>query len=362
MATTLTSIRVTGFKSIASMDVNLGELNVLIGANGAGKSNFVALFTLLGHLVEERLQSYVTKTGGPDAILTNGRGNTEQLTIGLRFGANEYLAEFDATEADELMFAEESCFFHGAGHPRPYALGLGAGHKESRLAKRAATEKVAQHVLHAMRGWRVYHFHDTSSNAKVKQLGEIGDNAALRPDASNLAAFLLSLQQAHKAHYKQIVETVRLVAPFFDDFRLRPTATNREKIRLEWVAKDSDAYFNAHSLSDGTLRFICLATLLLQPAVPSVVVVDEPELGLHPYAITLLASLLRSASKRTQLIVSTQSVTLVNEFEPHNLLVVDRDDSGSKFRHLTDEDAAAWLDDYALGELWEKNVLGGRPG
>jgi predicted ATPase len=361
MGAKLDSIKVAGFKSIAEMDVKLASLNVLIGANGAGKSNFISLFTLLGQLVEKRLQVYVGQSGGPDALLTNGRKHTEKMVIHLRFGSNAYKAELVPTDADELMFENEVCFFHGDGHPKPYDLWLGAAHKETRLIDKAQSERIPRYVLEAMRGWRVYHFHDTSSAAKVKQLGEVGDNAILRHDASNLAAFLLSLQRGHEAHYRQIVETIRLVAPFFDDFQLRPYPTNEEKIRLEWRAKGSDTYFNAHSLSDGTLRFMCLAALLLQPTVPSVIVVDEPELGLHPYAITLLASLLRSASERTQIIASTQSVTLVNQFGPESVVVVDRNAGGSTFRPLAQDDAEAWMDDYSLGEIWEKNILGGRP-
>jgi predicted ATPase len=362
MPVQLTSITVEGFKSIATMELNLNDLNVLIGANGAGKSNFVALFTLLGQLVENRVQLYVGKGGGPDALLTYGRRHTERLTIDLRFGSNRYRANLIPTEADELIFEDEVCFFYRDGHPTPYALSLdSAGRKETRLQEKGSTEAIAKHVLEAMRGWRVYHFHDTSPAARVKQLGDIGDNALLRADAANLAAFLLNLRDTQQAQYRQIVETVRLVAPFFHDFQLRPNPSSPEKIRLEWSGTSSESYFNANALSDGTLRFVCLATLLLQPTLPSVIVIDEPELGLHPYAITLLASLLRSAAKRTQVIVSTQSVTLVNQFGPENIVVVDRDTEGSTFSRPRDEDTASWLDDYSLGEMWEKNVLGGRP-
>ena len=154
---------------------------------------------------------------------------------------------------------------------------------------------------------------------------------------------------------------MRQIAPFFEEFRLAPSKLNENKIRLEWKEKGSDAYFNASSLSDGTLRFICLATLLLQPQLPAVVLLDEPELGLHPAAVTLLADLLGSAATRTQVIVATHSVTLVNQFEPDSVWTVDREDNQSVFRHLSQTDMSAWLNDYGLGELWEKNVLGARP-
>jgi predicted ATPase len=165
----------------------------------------------------------------------------------------------------------------------------------------------------------------------------------------------------HPDHYRNIVEVVRLAAPFFDDFQLEPSRLKPELIGLEWRQRDSDAFFDAHGLSDGTLRFICLATLLLQPALPSTILLDEPELGLHPYATHLLADLLKSTSTRTQVVVATQSLTLVDQFEPEDLLVADRVDGGSEFRRPSERDLAEWLEEYTLGELWQKNVFGGRP-
>jgi predicted ATPase len=169
------------------------------------------------------------------------------------------------------------------------------------------------------------------------------------------------MQQKKPDHFGNVQDTVRQIAPFFDEFRLAPSKLNENKIRLEWKEKGSDAYFNASSLSDGTLRFVCLTTLLLQPELPAMVLLDEPELGLHPAAITLLAEMLSSAATRTQIIVATQSVTLVNQFEPESVWTVDREDNQSVFRHLSQQDMTTWLDDYGLGELWEKNVLGARP-
>jgi predicted ATPase len=176
-----------------------------------------------------------------------------------------------------------------------------------------------------------------------------------------LSAFLYRLREMKADNYRNIVDAVRLVAPFFHDFNLRPDRLNPRKIRLEWQEVGSDSYFDAHALSDGTLRFVCLATLLLQPVPPTTILIDEPELGLHPYAITVLAELFRATAHRAQLLVSTQSVTLVNQLEPQDVIVAERREGESVFRRLEDEEIATWLDDYALGELWEKNVLGGRP-
>jgi predicted ATPase len=212
-----------------------------------------------------------------------------------------------------------------------------------------------------LESYRVYHFHDTSDTAAVKGTCDVEDNRVLHPQAENLAAFLYWMQQKQPDHFANIQDTLRQIAPFFQEFRLAPSKLNESKIRLEWKEKGSDAYFNASSFSDGTLRFLCLATLLLQPQLPAVVLLDEPELGLHPAAVALLADLLSSAATRTQVIVATQSVTLVNQFEPESVWAVDRADNQSVFRHLSQQDMAAWVDDYGLGELWEKNILGARP-
>ena len=214
-----------------------------------------------------------------------------------------------------------------------------------------------------MRRWRLYHFHDTSRSAVVKQIHGVNDNEYLREDARNLAAFLYRLKNHHEAHYKRIVKTVQLVAPFFGDFHLRPTVDNKEKIQLEWTEAGQDIPFFASALSDGSLRFICLATVLLQPAefMPATILIDEPELGLHPFAIAVLGGLIKSAAGKHQLIVSTQSVELVNEFDADDLIVVDKRGGASIFKRLNSEDLAEWLGEYSLGELWKKNLLGGRP-
>jgi predicted ATPase len=362
LGTSLDRIEIQGFKSIGEAALDLRALNVLIGSNGAGKSNFIAVFQLLNQMIDQRLQIQVQRWGGADAILHRGLKQTQEVVLRLTFGRNSYLARLGAAPDGGLFFMEESC---SCSYPErePYAFTMGSGTRETGLIEEAAREDhpIARHVLGAIQSWKVYHFHDTSSSSKVKQLGDIGDNALLRPDASNLAAFLLLLREKHANSYKQIVRTVRLVAPFFGDFQLRPSPYNEQKIQLEWAEGDSDTYFNAHALSDGTLRFICLAALLLQPEPPSTVLIDEPELGLHPFAIQVLAGLLKQAATKTQVVVSTQSVTLVNQLQPEDLVVVDREDGQSVFKRCGSAEFSEWIEGYALGELWEKNVLGGRP-
>lgn len=359
----ISRVMVKGFRSIREMNLDLAPLNVLIGANGAGKSNFISLFSFLSAIVNGELQSYVAKAGGANSVLHFGQKSTEQLEIDLQFPPNGYHCILKPAADDSFYFESEGATFHGEGYPQPYTDSYGSGHKESRLSQAAVGKGkgIPKHVLGAFQQWKIYHFHDTSESAGMKKVWDIHDNQYFRTDASNLAAFLYFLKERHAQHYENIRDNVRQVAPFFNDFSLRPDRTNPSKIRLEWREKESDYPFLAHHLSDGTLRFICLSTLLLQPNPPETVLIDEPELGLHPYAITVLASMFKAAATSTQVIVSTQSVPLVNQFGPQDVVVVDKTGRESTFRRLVQDEMQEWLEDYGLGDLWEKNLLGGRP-
>ncbi len=359
-------ITIKGFKSIRDLDeLELSNLNALIGANGVGKSNFVSYFKMLGEMMDQRLQVWTKKQGGADRILTYGVKITPRLETLVEFGENGYKFSLEPTAEDGFTFADESFIYQGI--KTPCKLVLSSGKSESMLLKKNSEEslvKVPENCYSSISSWKVFHFHDTSDTAGVKRLCSLHDNAYLRSDASNLAAFLYLLREKYPDLYQKIRKTVRLAIPFFDDFVLRPQAlpSGEEQIRLLWKQLDSDYPFWPSQLSDGSIRFICLATALLQPNPPSTIVIDEPELGLHPYAITLLGALMRSNSQRMQIIVSTQSVPLLNQFSIDDLIVVEREDDASVFKRLNEADFKEWLEDYSIGELWEKNVLGGRPG
>lgn len=355
------SLTITGYKSIRELkDFRLNELNVLIGANGAGKSNFISLFRLLNEMYEQNLQVYVPTQGGPDALLHFGRSTTECLHAEFYFARNGYKFDLIPTADNRLIFESEYSWFGGVYFPSTSSALLGRGHDESKL--KDAKDSYSPYVRPSVSNWRVYHFHDTGEKAKVKQPHPANINLRLNPDAGNLAAYLRMLKEKYPAEYRRIVETIRLVAPFFGDFVHRPGTP--EVVELEWLQKGKpDIPLKAHMLSDGTLRFICLATLLLQPVslLPDTILIDEPELGLHPYAISVLADIFKQVAEARQLIVSTQSVELVNELTPEDVIVVDQEDGASTFRRFTEEELAGWLEQYALGELWKRNVLGGRP-
>jgi predicted ATPase len=225
---------------------------------------------------------------------------------------------------------------------------------------KGATDTVAPFI----RGWRDYHFQKTASTAPVRQQQYIDDNRYLHSDGRNLAPYLHMLRQVERPYYDRIVGAFRLAAPWFDDFVIEPLELRPEDVKLDWRERGREKIFGPHDLSDGSLRTIALFTLLLQPEdrLPSLTIIDEPELGLHPYAITMLAELLRSASVTTQVVVATQSVTLLNHFAPREIVTVERDgEGGTTFLRQSEERLAEWLERYSVGELWEKNVLGGRP-
>lgn len=354
----LRRIRLKGFRSIRETDLELGPMNLLIGPNGAGKSNFVGFFRLMNHLVRKDLQFFFAQQGGADRFLYFGRKHTDAIRIWLSFDAGDYACTLAPDQTGRVIFREEYCERIGRGIRKREEL-TNAGSKESELSDKSAMSSMASDLTRHFSDWHVHHFHDTSDTAKIRHFCTIYDNERLRPQGENLAPFLFSIQNTPE--YRRIVQTVQRVAPFFQGFILKPDKTDPDRIRLRWKHRGTDDYFDANALSDGSLRFICLATLLLQPDPPAMILLDEPELGLHPYAIDLLAGMMRSASQQTQIIASSQSVTLANQFGWQELIIAEQPDHASCFGRLEQGQVRAWQDAYRMGDLWEKNLIGGTP-
>ncbi|TGG84430.1 MAG: chromosome segregation protein SMC [Aphanocapsa feldmannii 288cV] len=369
----LNSITIRGYRSFREATLQLRCINVLIGANGAGKSNLVSFFKMLNELMAGHLQQYVGLTGGASSNLHFGPKFTQHLEAELEFetdsgGINTYRMQLSHAAGDTLIFTEECLSFLKLGSISTRKNQLGGGHKETLIGTTAnekndpsmQTAKVFRHLLN---NCRVFHFHDTSSTARVRNSGYIGNDKPLMPDAGNLAAVLFRLQSKSPGTYQRIVNTIQQIAPFFNDFVLEPSGSADKNIILNWRHHKSDIIFGPHQLSDGTLRAICLVSLLMLPVeeLPILIVIDEPELGLHPYAITLLASLIKQAATSSQIIVSSQSPLLLDYFEPEDVLVTDRVNGATQLTHLDSKDLEEWLKEYSLGELWEKNEIGGRP-
>jgi predicted ATPase len=364
MASALDKLTISGFKSIRELpDFELRKLNVLIGANGAGKSNFIEIFRVLRTMVDQSFSNYVLTHGGADDFLFNGPKQTPSIVAHFWFGKNAYGFQLEPTADEKFLIESEA---------QKYELGdwqiIGSSSYESHLPEVKDQEGlitkrgVGYYVFQAVSNWTVYHFHDTSAHAPMRRSEIVEDNKRFRPDAANIAPFLLMLKTNWRESYREIIDNIRLVTPFFDDFMLEPVRRGeKELVKLGWKQKGSDYPMQPYHFSDGTIRFICLTTALLQPNLPSTVIIDEPELGLHPYAIEILAELINAASQKTQVIISTQSPALVDYFEPEDIIVVNRENGASTFRRLDADRLSSWLEDYSLGELWRKNVISGGP-
>ena len=363
MAESLKKLTLKGFKSIESLvDFELRPLNILIGANGSGKSNLVDFFRMLRAMANEGLQSFVAERGGADGFFYMGPKQTPKISARLDFG--EYAYEFDlaATVSSGIMFRRQMAQMAGMEYPVPGVSECGLREFQGALHSHLG-ETRAPDFFEAISNRTVYHFNDTSLLAPMRRPHLVHDRAALRDDASNIAPFLLKLREEYKPSYELVRDTVRQIAPFFDEFILEPKGGEFDDIvHLQWRQKGSDFPFQAYQLSDGMIRFICLATALLQPQPPATIVIDEPELGLHPFAIGLLANLIQSAAERTQVIVSTQSPTLLDQFnDPEDIIVVNREAGHSTFVRLKADDLKEWMEDYSVAELWQKDVLRGGP-
>jgi predicted ATPase len=361
----LDMLTIRGFKSIKNLDqLKLEGLNVCIGGNGAGKTNLISFFRMLRSLIDGNLSEYVRDSGGASDLLFNGRKTTEEMEFKAMFGNRGYRFKLKPTPRDTCTILEEARFYcHGS--TGWWELG-DSDNDQSLLVEEANSKrtgsKYSKPVYDTISSWQIYHFHDTSETAGMRQYEIIQDNKFLRADASNIAPFLTWLRDKSNYEYQEILDAVRMVMPFFDDFLLETADFGPKlKINLSWKQKGSDYPMQPYHLSDGSIRFICLATALLQPNPPSTIIIDEPELGLHPAAVSILAELIQDAAKRTQVIIATQSPALIDQFAIEDIIVVNRENGGSTFKRLAEKDFKEWLKSYSVGELWTKNVISGGP-
>lgn len=368
----LQSLRIEGFKSIGKeQEITFGDINVMIGANGVGKSNLVSFFQLLYYLTINKLQFGIGKQGYADSILYYGSQKTDRFSATLKFEDNlwddEYSFALTYANRGLMMFAYETVYCKPK-YKIPIAKetqkDLGSGHKESLLQeKEQGFEANKIHIL--LSKCRVYQFHNTSETAYIRQPCSINDNRYLKSDAGNLAAYLYEMKNSEidRDYYQRIIDSIQNIMPQFQDFFLEPLKANPNLILLQWIAKTHENIFGAHQISDGSLRFMALATLLLQPPknLPNLIIIDEPELGLHPEALVDLAGMIKIAAQNCQIILSTQSAYLLNFFEVKDIIVVSSKNDTTVFEHQDEKKLGIWLKDYTMAEIWDKNLIGGRP-
>lgn len=349
-------IEIEGYKSIKNSRIDLYPINILIGANGSGKSNFISFFDFLNKLCNRKINDFIALKGGDDKILFKGKKQTGSISFKVEFnnGKNGYSAKLKSG-TDGFVFTDERLIFNSDN-----GTDISRSDTEARLKK---TDNFrAKYVIRYLNGFRKYHFHDTGSNSPFAQRSNIeNDIYFLYEDGMNLAAFLYDIQTEHKIVYNRIIKNIQSIAPYFSDFYLKANSENN--LRLQWTNHHSDVLFGANDLSDGTLRFIALSVLFLQPSLPDTIIIDEPELGLHPAAITKLAAMIKSvASKNCQVIVATQSTDLISHFLPEDIITVDQLNGESIFKRLNSDKLKKWLDDYTIDDLWKRNIItGGHP-
>lgn len=366
-------IIIENFKSIRKLDLELKPINILVGANGAGKTNFLSFFRLANQIYAQTLQNYIGNN--VNSLLYFGRKKSSFM-YGLIDFDNRYAFDYKIlpTSNKNSGYTDFERFIKNRRRENRkeyekwdvlYNYQNNINSDESYSVSDVASKIVRLYSTPAneyLDLLKTYHFQDAGDNSLMKEMNFLNDNRDLNENGDNLAAFLYFLQEKQPVEFQNIENQIRSVAPFFNRFDLAPDRLDETQIELRWLEKGSDAYFNAYDLSDGTLRFMALTTLLLQPNLPKTIIIDEPELGLHPFAINKLAAMMKQAAvKGSQVIVSTQSVGLIDNFEPEDIITVDREDDQSVFRRLDSENLKNWLEDYTLGELWNKNVIGARP-
>lgn len=349
-------IQIKGYKSIKEVYIDLKPINILIGANGSGKSNFISFFEFLNALQDRNLKEYVALRGGTEKLLHKGSENTQAIEFDTSFGnqINGYKATLKIGD-ENFIFSREYLVYRGSDGRNISNFGTEASIK--------ATDNFrASYVIQYLNSYRKYHFHDTSKNSPFSQMSNIiNDQYYLYEEGSNLSAFLYNIHKNHSLVYNRIIQTIQSIAPYFLDFFFQPNQENY--IRLQWRSKYSSTIYGVTDLSDGTIRFIALTVLFMQPILPSSIIIDEPELGLHPFAISKLAGMIKSvAAKNVQVILATQSADLVNHFNPEDIITVDQVNGESIFKRIDGENLKEWLDTYSVGDLWQRNILlGGQP-
>jgi predicted ATPase len=346
-------IQIENYKSIRKLDLELRPINILIGENGAGKSNFISFFEFLRSIANNNMQYYVEEKGGAENFLYYGSKTSSYLSGQVDYDLSDSCRFILKADDEDRFYFDKEQFL-------PYSSPLDI---EGLMIPSNFTDKKesGNYMWKYVDSFRIYHFHDTTQTSKIRKSAEIDNNHFLYDDGANLSAYLYLIQEKYPKDFKKIEMIVRMVAPYFERFNLHPNKLHEDSIKLEWKEKNSDAYFRANHLSDGTLRFIALATLLLTPEMPEVIIIDEPELGLHPSAINILSGLIKKASTRAQIILSTQSVNFIDNFEPEDIITVNREGGQSVFERQSTEELIEWLKDYSIGDLWNKNVIEGRP-
>ena len=363
------SVHIKGFRSLA--DVRLDRIPnpmVLLGTNGAGKSNVLRFFEMLKEMAHLRLGEFTLRQGGSDDQLFGGARLTQRIEATVFFrttlGRSRVMFVLQHAHPDQMTITGEQFrsldpedsendavylfFDQPVGYESAFVQESGSSTADMRLRKAAGLLADCAH----------YQFHDTSDCAPVKTRWDVEDNHRLLGHGGNLASVLLSLQKNEARRFDLICKQIALVVPDFNGFQ---NVEHYGKTILRWRSKATGKTIGAHLTSDGSLRCFQLVTLLNLPdaLLPRIVLLDEPELGLHPAAVALISQMVKSLAGRRQVIVATQSPHFVDAFGLKEVVVLELRDGRTEATKPDPSRFSRLLKDYSTGELWWKGVLGG---
>jgi predicted ATPase len=381
--TGFSSVSVRGYRRLSNVSLALRPLNVLVGANGVGKSSLLEVFRLLGMSANRRLQATITESGGLQSVLT-ADGKTSELRLETTFRqADQKSITYELVLAESGAFrfpavAHEHLSRHDADTTQPPVVLIDSGGglirhgiadlpitngnydpAESALSQSDPFTDSAsfQHILGSMSA--IHHSLDVSRRAPVRIPQTFAPAQTPGANGEDLVSCLFTMRETDHDRYEAVEDALRAAFRTFERLEFPPVAAGL--FSLGWRDKDFTRALYSSELSEGTLRFLWLATLLQSPGLPKITLIDEPEVSLHPEMLRLLTDLMREASERTLLIVATHADRFVRFLDPSELVACDQDEAGCMTVQRADElDIDAWMQDYTLDQLWSMGRLGGR--
>ncbi len=384
-------IRVQGFRRLHDIDLPLKRLNVVIGANGCGKTSLLDVFSLLAASAAGALSETISDLSGVDAILSNliaAKGdkarfmalelamtvpNHNPLEYRLALASRGIGYEITDETLTQARDRKPQPFKHIDSHhgqvryydPQPGKRGLvkptwDYNDKETALSQVPKMFREPEEFRKRLASSTHYHVLDVGRRAPVRLPQQMKDAKLPGHDGEDLISCLYTLRETDPDRFNAIEAALQAGFPSFERLNFPPVATG--VLSMTWKDKSSNTTFAMHQLSEGSLRFLWLATLLQSPELPAVTMIDEPEVSLHPELLSLLADLLREASDRTQILVATHADRLVRFLEPGEVLTVNVSEQGAAGFQWADQlDLASWLDEYTLDEVWRMGRMGARP-
>lgn len=385
----LYALRIEGFRSLHQVDVPLGPLNVLVGANASGKSNLLEAIAFLGSVARQDLGPAIEAHGGWATLFFRGKTKRNRIRIEVEAQVTKH-SSANARDKYELSFisngpiverSEMFQFKRTAGRGRRITVkgakfeirDVGASPRNRALAKESAglatlqrlgEDEGAPQVRELAQLFESFRVFDPDIRA-ARQPSPSSVSSVLNRDGSNVAAFVHWLSREHKETFELLVDDLRAIVPGLRGLRFQPIGGAREGVQLQIQEEALRGMTNLAQASFGTVRALTLLAMLHDPNPPRLSCVEEIDHGLHPYALDRIVERLRSASKRTQLLLATHSPTLVNRLNPEELIVCERDPSTGASRIPAVEAGTVRRisdgDELGLGELWFTGTLGGVP-